>query len=65
MKRKKLLKWEDNNKSKIAQGDKLFFAYEQRKGHYSLAVLDSGMAIGVRCKTEKDCIIVSNILNKV
>jgi hypothetical protein len=65
MKRKKLLEWEDNNKAKIAKGDKLFFAYEKRKGHYSLAVLDNGMAIGVRCKTERDCLIVSNILNKV
>jgi len=66
MKRKKLLEWKDgNHKSRIALGDKLFFGYKKEKGCYSLAIKDGEIVIGVKCKTERDCLIVSNILNKV
>jgi hypothetical protein len=66
MKRKKLLEWLDKNKIKIAQGDRLFFGYQKVNKHYLLMIESSnGLATRLICKTEKDCLTISNILNKV
>ena len=66
MKRKKLLKWEDGTlNSKVAIGDKMLFGYIKEKEHYSLGIKDGNIAIGLKCKTERHCLMISNILNQV
>lgn len=62
---KRLLKWTDgNNGVKIAQGKNLIFAY-QKVGKRHLLLIESGhIAIRHICQTERDCLIISNILNK-
>ena len=66
MKRKKLLKWEDGIlNSKVAIGGKLVFIYKKEKGYYTLAIKDGDISVGFKCKTERHCLMISNILNQV
>ena len=66
MKRKKLLKWnETKNGTKLAVGDTLVFGYIKQGKHYSLGIKDGNTSIGLICKTEKHCLMISNILNQV
>ena len=64
---KKLLSWIDGkNGMKITAGTtKTFYAYQKMGNKYLLVIESGDIAIRLTCKTERDCLIVSNILNKV
>ena len=64
--KQKLLEWEETKGTKMSWGNKHIFAYQKSKKNYILIIeAMGGMAVRHLCKTEQDCIIISNILNKV
>ena len=65
MKRKKLLEWKQYGKSQIAEGNTLIFAYQKVGRNYMLLIEANGLATRLICKTERHCLMISNILNQV
>ena len=62
----KLLSWIDSDKEgiKIARGKNVFYAYQKMGKKYLLVIESGDVAVRLTCKTERDCLMISNILNK-
>ena len=65
MKRKKLLEWKERNGVKTAVGRRFYFSYYKIGKTFRLILDTDPLASVLECKTERHCLMISNILNQV